>query len=337
MPTLPSGRTIALAMSHILEPGTQMFSCPPGHYWYQTPDRTLNAPPFQPGQEILCSFEHAPCPTTREEALLILVVLEATGPARDRFDWRGYTVGEPEALADLTPEDRAAWDAWVASPDTQVYLDRVIDRCHAQDRANRGSPGYVVLRRPARGAHDPEAEAQRKASLDAVDLVHRAVRLERETTALRALPPEQRPEQDRHHILHEILVLLTDVDAIVDDPERTAPAAWHARGIAIRLLDKPAEAERCFMEAARQAPGELDPWLELTRIRAEQGKFGPAEDAARRAVEIDDGSAKAWANLASVLMQAGCLNEARMAAERALGIDRTDPVAGMVVGRLGRL
>ena len=47
MPTLPSGRVLALSMNHILEPGVQMFACPEGHYWYQEPDRALNAPPFQ--------------------------------------------------------------------------------------------------------------------------------------------------------------------------------------------------------------------------------------------------------------------------------------------------
>ena len=69
MPTRPSGRVRALSMTHILEPGVQMFSCPEGHYWFQEPDRALNAPPFQRDMEVLCDFVHAPCPTTREEAL----------------------------------------------------------------------------------------------------------------------------------------------------------------------------------------------------------------------------------------------------------------------------
>jgi hypothetical protein len=28
MPTLPSGRVLALSMVHIIEPGTKMFTCP---------------------------------------------------------------------------------------------------------------------------------------------------------------------------------------------------------------------------------------------------------------------------------------------------------------------
>jgi hypothetical protein len=32
MPTLPSGRAFALSMRHIIEPGTQMFTCPEGYY-----------------------------------------------------------------------------------------------------------------------------------------------------------------------------------------------------------------------------------------------------------------------------------------------------------------
>jgi hypothetical protein len=69
MPTLPSGRVLALSMNHILDPGVQMFSCPEGHYWYQEPDRALNAPPFQRDMDVLY-------PTTREEAPKILHVYE---------------------------------------------------------------------------------------------------------------------------------------------------------------------------------------------------------------------------------------------------------------------
>jgi hypothetical protein len=48
----------------------------------------------------------------------------------------------PEALADLTPEDRAAW---VAAPKNQAFLDEVINRCRMQAEANRKNPGYMVF------------------------------------------------------------------------------------------------------------------------------------------------------------------------------------------------
>jgi hypothetical protein len=96
----------------------------------------LNAPPYQPEQTVLCDFKHAPCPTTREEALGILYLLEAAHPDDEQLYWPGYTVAEPEALADLTAEDRAAWDAWVASDRTVEFLDQVIATCTKRVGAN---------------------------------------------------------------------------------------------------------------------------------------------------------------------------------------------------------
>ena len=73
----------------------------------------------------------------------------ALGDLRVRFirlpRWPGYKAGDPEAFAELTPEDRAAWDEWVASPRTQQFLDTVIDKCRQQAEANRSNPGYMVF------------------------------------------------------------------------------------------------------------------------------------------------------------------------------------------------
>jgi hypothetical protein len=146
MPTLPSGRILALAKHHILPPGIVGFTCPEGHFWFHQLDRKICPPPLKPGEDFLCDFVHAPCPTTREEALAILRVLERESPESDEYRWRGYVVADPEALADLTPEDRAAWDAWVAEPKTAAFLDEVIAQCREQAEANRGNPGYMVFR-----------------------------------------------------------------------------------------------------------------------------------------------------------------------------------------------
>lgn len=157
MPTLPSGRTLALAMNHILPPGLVGFRCPEGHYWFHQLDRKICPPPLTPGAEYLCDFAHAPCPTSHEEALAILRVLERAGPESGELYWRGYIVSDPEALADLTPEDRAAWDAWVAAPERAAFLDATIARCAAQAEANRGSPGFMVFRGPRADQDAPSA------------------------------------------------------------------------------------------------------------------------------------------------------------------------------------
>jgi len=331
MPTLPSGRAFALSMGHIIEPGTQMFTCPEGHYWFQKADRAINAPPYQPDQPVLCDFKHAPCPTTRQEALGILYVLEAAHPDDEQLYWPGYTVAEPEALADLTAEDRAAWDAWVASDRTVEFLDQVIAKCKAQAEANKKSHGYMVIRERATDEQSPAVLARHVASKHGAEMAQEGLLLEHQLMTKYALDNDS----ERRRIFNRLEELLGEIDAVVDDPAPTAPEVWHARGIVTRLLLRPAEAERAFLEAARNAPFELSPWLELTRVRAEQGKLALAEEAARKAVGINNQSAPAWANLAAVLMEMDSPQDALAAAEKALAIDPADVVAQNVMKRCG--
>jgi hypothetical protein len=155
MPTLPSGRILALSKNHILPPGVVTFKCPQGHYWFQQLDRKICPPPLKPNEEFLCDFVHAPCPTTRQEALAILQVLERIGPEPSDYHWNGYTLADHEALADLSPDDRAAWDAWVAEPKVASFLDEVIAQCKAQAEANEGNAGHMVFRgQPPRAPSD---------------------------------------------------------------------------------------------------------------------------------------------------------------------------------------
>lgn len=146
MPTLPSGRFLALSKDHIPLPGVVKFRCPEGHFWFQQLDRKTCPPPLEPDTEFLCDFVHAPCPTTRAEALPTLRVIERVGPVPGECHWSGYTLADPEALADLTPEDRAAWDAWLDGPKVAAFLDQVIAQCSTQAEANRENPGYMVFR-----------------------------------------------------------------------------------------------------------------------------------------------------------------------------------------------
>ncbi len=84
-------------------------------------------------------------PTARDGALGLLHVVDLIGPDRKEIHWRGHCVAEPEALADLTTEDCAAWDEWVAAPKNQAFLDEVINRCRMQAEANRKNPGFMVF------------------------------------------------------------------------------------------------------------------------------------------------------------------------------------------------
>ncbi len=323
MPTLPSGRTLAISMNHIMPIGMVQFHSPAGHYWFRKPDHALNAPPFHPEEQtILSDWVHAPCPTTREEALAALELLEGRADDSGRLYWPGYFVGDPEALADLDAADRAAWDAWVALPKVQRFLDLVIDTCRVQAEANRHSVGFMAFSGLPGGPPEPGTpEAVR------LEAAGRAGAL---ATAARKLDGEPAEVRARNDELARILVAL---DSIVDDPARSCPQGWHARGVVARLLGRLADAERSFLEAVRHAPFSLALWLELARTRAEQGKFVEAEVAARRAVAIDHGCAPAWVYLAMALAELGHQEEAREAAERALSVDPDEKLAAAVLRR----
>ncbi len=321
MPILPSGKDLAICMDHISPPGMVQFICPPGHYWYSTPDLALNAPPFHPEQRVVTDWVHAPCPSTREEALAILQLFAGTGPEIADYRWTGYFVGDEKALADLDAVDRAAWDAWIALPKVQRYLDRVIATCRLQAEANGrncGFMGFVGQSDEGSARGTPQALRQ-EAATRANTLMESALELEDLAVDTCA----------RHDRLAQILA---ELDTLVDGPARATPHGWHARGVVARLLGEFADAERSFLEAARHAPFALAPWIELARARAEQGKFTESETAARRAVTIHSGSAPAWANLAFALDQLGRREEAIEAAESALKFDPEDEVAARVIG-----
>jgi tetratricopeptide (TPR) repeat protein len=122
--------------------------------------------------------------------------------------------------------------------------------------------------------------------------------------------------------------LRQELSAMLDDPlYASLPEAWHGLGMVSRLLDRPEESERAFVEACRLAPFQIESWLGLTRVRGERGDHAGAETAARRAVEVDPGRSEPWANLAMTLALQRRLEECRDAVRRALEIDPDDHVA----------
>jgi len=322
--------SVLLTHRHIPDPGTQLFHCPEGCFWRWHPDHALNAPPYLPEQEVLGDLVHAPCPTTRAQALRYVALLDCLpGVGPTRHHWHGYMADDPRAVAHLSPADRAAWMLAVQGEAVGRYLDEVIVHCRRQAEANRSNPGYMRFRTSA--TSDPAVQAHEaaglRASQEGVAHVNAALGLERRVRAAR----NDGDEAAGLECFKELHRLLGVLDAMVDDPVRAVPEAWHARGMVTRLLQRLPEAERCFLEAARGAPFVADPWMELTRVRSEQGRLELAEESARRAVAVDQGSARSWANLASVLHQRGRGAEALAAAERSLAIDPADPVARHVM------
>jgi tetratricopeptide (TPR) repeat protein len=324
MPTLPSGRMVGLRADHILEPGTQWFECPEGHFWYQTPDLALNAPPFHPEQQVICDFVHAPCPTTVEETERFVEVVGLYGEGRSFL--LGFTLDRAERPDGWSDEDCAAWNAWRRTPEVRAFLERTRARCRAQADANIGRGGPVSFTEAPDFRPAEVQERERAARARSVECVRELVRLEGEVQAARAEDDTARAQR----LFDRLVAIQQELVALLDDNAESIAEGWHALGIVSRLLRFPADAERAFMQAARLVPFEPSPWIELTRIRAETGDLAGAETAARRAVELAPDMAPAWANLAAVLMQTDRFEESRVAADRALAIDPDDRVAVQV-------
>lgn len=139
MPELPSGLRLYLAKLSIIDfqGRTDWFRCPPGHFWFMTPNLSLSSPPFSPTDEIIFDFLSAPVPTTRQEAAEFVQVLVED---RDHgIYWRGDWLDTFETTFDLAPEDRAAWRAWL--PDNLDLLDIAISASERQAASNQNMTG----------------------------------------------------------------------------------------------------------------------------------------------------------------------------------------------------
>lgn len=319
MPQLPSGRLMAISRGHILEPGTRWFPCPDGHFWFQTPDLAINAPPYQRDQEILCDFVHAPVPRSVEEMTRYVDVVEVFSD--DQVQLTGIRLDATERPSDWSEEDWHAFEEWRRNEQGTIraFLERTLARCRAQAEANKSNSEGVVFE----AGPSPSDARVHAARGRAVVFGRELVRLEAEIGA--GFRPNE--EEKAARIFTRLCEIERSLDALLDDPATCCAEGWHAFGQVSRLLKKPDAAERAFLEAVRLAPFSKVSWRELTRIRGERGDYAGSEVAARRAVELDGKSAPAWANLAMSLILLGRRDEARDAARRALAIDASDPVA----------
>lgn len=322
MPVLPSGRRFGVSDAHILVPGTLWFECPEGHFWYQTPDLAINAPPFHPEQQVVCDVVHAPCPSTLEEAERFVAIIESIG--EDHAVLTGMWLDQSTRPDGWTEEDWRVWCEWRRTPAVQEFVRNTLERCKAQAEANIGMRGPVRFTEEVDDRPEEIRARELSAARRAVSLIHEIQGIEADLR-----DPERYGSREALAELHERAgELHQEIRAMLDDPMHSSlPEAWHGLGMVSRLLGLHEEAERAFVEASRLAPFQPDVWLELTRIRSELGDEAGAEVAARRAVELDPDRSQPWANLSMILLKRGRFAESGEAVRRALEIDPEDHVA----------
>ena len=87
MPELPSGLNLAITRGALFDHGGNWFKCPDGHFWYWTPAPEMGPPPYDINDEGSSIAQHAPVPTSREEAKRFIQVAELNDSGM--YAWRG--------------------------------------------------------------------------------------------------------------------------------------------------------------------------------------------------------------------------------------------------------
>jgi hypothetical protein len=159
MPELPSGLNLAITRGALFDHGGNWFECPDGHFWYWTPAPEMGPPPYDINGEGSNVAEHAPVPTTREEAKRFIQVAELND--NGMYAWRGELLYLFPRYTELDDEDLAAWNAWINRPEIDQFIDDFIIECQRLAEVSRHVRGYAVIE----GTGEPEKDGWTKGNL----------------------------------------------------------------------------------------------------------------------------------------------------------------------------
>ena len=310
MPTLPSGRQVAISSSPAHMPVTAQYACPEGHFWYWTPDLAINPPPYGPDQKDLAiQLVHAPVPESREEAARYVRVMyyEPDGS----YYWPGEWLAEFKQPESWDDADWAAWQDWLGTPRVGEYLDRVIETCRAKSEGKPGAGQLALIEgSPTPKESEQERCLERRAYViqgRVLDLAKR-MRVARDNlddVVLDELERDMRSQAER-------------LDTLLAESDEPNPGLWYLRSLAHGAFGEWAQAERCCSRVLRRMPFASKAWIQLSIARGRQEKYVEAEEAARRALEITDAATPdAWLLLAAALGGQSRHGEARAAMARA--------------------
>ncbi len=123
---LPSGKEIALIPVDLFEHGGNWFAAKPDHFWYWSPDLTLNAPPFSPNQDVLTEANQGSVPVTPYEAGMYVRVLEMVD---GDLVWRGEMYHSFPEHTELSEEDLQAWQELKVSKQVENWLRNLMAKC----------------------------------------------------------------------------------------------------------------------------------------------------------------------------------------------------------------
>ncbi|MFO0888344.1 MAG: tetratricopeptide repeat protein [Isosphaeraceae bacterium] len=99
-------------------------------------------------------------------------------------------------------------------------------------------------------------------------------------------------------------------------------------GLCYNQVGRPDDAERCWREAVRTNPGELNAWLDLGRLALARGRIAEAVDLLSNAARLGPNSLEANYSLAQALRLQGKAAEAASFEARATALRTEKPQAG---------
>ncbi|MCI5146731.1 MAG: tetratricopeptide repeat protein, partial [Candidatus Electrothrix sp. AR3] len=106
----------------------------------------------------------------------------------------------------------------------------------------------------------------------------------------------------------------------------------HGLGTLMREQKRFEEAEQAYRRAIEIDSDYVYSWHGLGTLMREQKRFGEAEQAYRRAIEIDSGDVYSWNNLGTLMRKQKRFNEAEQAYKRAIEIDPDKVYSWFVFG-----
>jgi hypothetical protein len=163
MPELPSGLQLAISRDALFDHGGNWFTCPDGHFWFWVPAPEMGPPPFDLDAEIMQQAQHAPIPSSREEAKQYLRVLEMRPDGK--YSWRGEWLSLFPRYTDLDDRDLAAWNEWINRPQTEQFLDATIEECRRLAEVSKNAKGYAVIQEDRPPGQEKSAGGWVKGSL----------------------------------------------------------------------------------------------------------------------------------------------------------------------------
>ena len=159
-------------------------------------------------------------------------------------------------------------------------LDDADQQSVAALEAERYSADVWTLRGDCLKARDKHDEA--------LAAYHRALALQPDSPAAQVQAAEIYHVQGRYGRLLATLDRLRDGVGTHDVPVR----ADMLRGIAMRRLGRPADAQRCFAQAAQKSPNDPAPYLQIAALSLELGNMEAARQSLATAINLDPSSAQ---------------------------------------------